>query len=346
MDQEKNCQEKSTLNRLNSFIFQKTGRRNQRIRFPLVTGLARLMSLSSEIKMGGVAMETIRQVGNGKSYLGEEQLRSLNSLWATSPQPDVSSRYRQVRTMDIVSLFVQNRWFPVMAQEQRVINTKREGFQKHMIRFRQQLPVQKDDIFPEAILTNSHDRSSTYQIMAGIFRLVCMNGMVVSEAEFGTIKVRHMGFEPREIVEATRKFSDELPRIIGKVDDYRKVLLSPSERRIFAESALLTKFAPGEEGVELKRFDDDNVVQIGERQFNTKQLLIPKRVEDQSPSLWNTYNVVQEKLTKGNRFEVDTKNPWARNKKVREIKGINEQVRVNRGLWHLMAEMAKQKGAN
>ncbi len=292
----------------------------------------------------------ITTVGNGRSYLTQDQLQPLTSLFAETPMPGVSTKYRQVKTMDVLNIFTSQGWFPVKAQQQMVRLEDKRGFQKHMIRMRQQLPAQKGDLFPEVVLTNSHDRSSAYQLMAGIFRLICMNGAVVSEAEFGTIRIKHMGFEPKEIVEASKQFGDGLPRIMGKVEEYQKIDLTDKERGVFAESALLMKYAPGEDMdekmINVNRSEDGNLFQIDKRQFDVKKLLTPVRNVDTKPTLWNTFNVIQEKMTKGNRFEIDTRPYHGGMKKVREIKGINESVRVNRGLWHLQSEFAKMKGAN
>jgi hypothetical protein len=47
------------------------------------------------------------------------------------------------------------------------------------------------DSLVEVVLVNSHDGTSSYKLMAGIFRLVCWNGMVVSESMQDSIAVRH-----------------------------------------------------------------------------------------------------------------------------------------------------------
>lgn len=293
-------------------------------------------------------MMHIHSVGNGKQFLTREQLQPLHSLWSESPAPKASQKYRQVKTVDIINIFADQGWLPVTAQEQRVNKDARDGFQKHLVRFRNtslNSPSVVGDTIPEIVLRNSHDTTTTYQLMAGIFRMICLNGCVVSEAEFGTIKIRHMGFEPSQIVDATRKFSEEIPQVMGRVKDYQAIDLTLDERNVFAQSALLLKANPDEDE---KIYKDGNVFTIGKRQFDVPKLLEYRRPQDAAPTLWNTYNTIQEKLTKGNRYEVNTEDHSFRPiyKKVREIKGIDESVRVNRGLWHLMSEMAKIKGAS
>ena len=42
---------------------------------------------------------------------------------------------------------------------------------------------------PRVVLVNSHDKSSAYQLHCGLFRLVCTNGMVVSDGTFQRISI-------------------------------------------------------------------------------------------------------------------------------------------------------------
>lgn len=287
----------------------------------------------------------IHTIGNGKSFLAESELRPLTSIYATSPMVGVSDQYRQIRTLDLIQLFAGQGWYPVTAQEQRTVKPEREGYQKHMVRFRQQGKFFNGvgDLALEIILTNAHDCTSAYSIMLGLFRMACLNGLIVSEGTFGAIKVIHKGFDPQEVIDASFKVIDSSPKLLTSIHDYKEIGLNQEEQKIYASSALAMKYAGEDDTV--KR--EDRLLTIGERTFNLDRLLIPWRPEDKTPSLWNTYNNVQEKLTKGARFELGKENNWGsrRMNRARGITGINENLRVNKGLWHLMSEMAKLKGA-
>jgi hypothetical protein len=85
----------------------------------------------------------------------------------------------------------ENGWVPVRAQEQSIRTEARRGFQKHIVRFARLQPLQtweKNQVPPEIVLVNSHDKSSAYQLHCGLFRLVCSNGMVVSDGTFQRIQ--------------------------------------------------------------------------------------------------------------------------------------------------------------
>ena len=51
-----------------------------------------------------------------------------------------------------------------------------------------------DTVFPQVLLTNSHDGKNAFTFTAGLFRMVCANGLVVSTKEFENVKMRHMGY--------------------------------------------------------------------------------------------------------------------------------------------------------
>ena len=66
---------------------------------------------------------------------------------------------------------------------------------------------EKNQVRPEVVLVNSHDKSSAYQLHCGLFRLVCTNGMVVSDGTFQRISIKHSGFNPDSVIEASSRSS-------------------------------------------------------------------------------------------------------------------------------------------
>jgi len=290
----------------------------------------------------------IAVVGNGKEFIPLERLAVLQSVMQTEKAPSTSGKYRFYRTMDVVDALRDHNWFPVKAQEQRVIAKyeDRLGYQKHMIRFRQPGEVLQKvgDVFPELVLTNAHDGTTRYSIMAGFFRLACENGMVVSEAEFGRINIKHIGHDAEDVIEASYRIIEDVPRLTEKIGEYQKMELEPIEQMIFAESALLLKY--NDDG-KLSTVREGSNFSIGDRSFSLGQLLTPARPQDNDPTLWNVFGRIQEKMTKGSRFERTVRQNLTgkviRKEKVPAITGINENLRINRGLWHLMEKMAEIK---
>ena len=176
--------------------------------------------------------------------LSEDALRRLApSVFAASPLPGVSDRYSFVPTAQIVSGLRGAGWVPVSAFEQRVRLDERRGFQKHLLRFqRADVVPARGEYTPELVLVNSHDRSSAYQLHAGLFRFVCGNGMIVADTTFERVTIRHSGFTPEEVTEASFRILDQVPTITGNVEKFRSRILTTEEATAFARTALTIRF--------------------------------------------------------------------------------------------------------
>jgi Domain of unknown function (DUF932) len=62
----------------------------------------------------------------------------------------------------------ENGWVPVRAQEQSIRTEARRGFQKHVVRFARAEHLQtwgKNQVRPEVVLVNSHDKSSANRLL-------------------------------------------------------------------------------------------------------------------------------------------------------------------------------------
>jgi hypothetical protein len=69
-----------------------------------------------------------------------------------------------------------------------------------------------------------------------------------------------------------------------------------------------------------------------------QQLLEDRRPEDKGPSLWKTFNRIEENMMRGGLI---TNNPASKRvTKTREIKGITENVRLEKAMWFLSEFMA------
>lgn len=292
-------------------------------------------------------MEHIYTVGDGRTFLEEGQLQRLSSITAVHEYPNVSDKYSFFSTMNLINSLRTENWLPVKVSEQRVTSEDRRGFQKHMVRFRQPGLTMDNigDIIPELVLTNSHDARAAFILMAGFFRLACLNGLIVSDSEFASIHIRHVGYKPEDIIEATYQVVRDIPRLVNRVQEYKQIELKSEEREKFAESALIIKYA--ETGDSISK--QDGWFTIGNRTFSIPALLNPTRHDDMGHTLWDTFNTVQAKIVHGNRFERTTRTlPNGRviqRRKVQGIRGINEDIRVNKALWHLTEEMGRLKQA-
>lgn len=256
-----------------------------------------------------------------RTELADDQIRAVApSVFAVAPQADVSRRYAFVPTSQIVSRLRTAGWSPVEASQQLVRLDERSGFQKHLLRFqRSDIQPVAGEYSPELVLVNSHDRSSAYQLQAGLFRFVCGNGMIVSDATFERVSIRHSGFTPDEVIESSFKLLEHIPAITARVDAFRRRQLTDAEITTFAEAALRL------------RFEDTNKAPI-----NADRLLDSRRWEDHGDDLWRVFNRVQENLMRGGQRDFSRRREDGRRfPRIRAIAGLDQNIRLNRELWNL-----------
>lgn len=253
----------------------------------------------------------------------------FDSIVAEQAANHLSDKYKFVPTMKMVDALARHQWYPTKAQEVKV--SKRAlhnvGFQRHLIRFRNDgLTAIKDGLFPEIVMVNSHDGSAAFQIMAGLYRLVCSNGLIVADSQFGVFRIKHMGFTQERVAEASEAIVDVIPKIAEKVNEFQGIELTQDEQGVFVESALQIKY------------DED---ELKTKEIDVHALLRPRRKEDEAPSLWNTYNKVQENFINGGRYVRSRRDHLRKN---RGTNNIHESVRINKALWMLTERMAELKG--
>ena len=267
----------------------------------------------------------------GTVAISDEQLNALApSVFASQPIAGVSDRYSFLPTSSILNGMRENGWVPVRAEQQSVRTETRRGFQKHLIRFARAEHLatwDKNQVRPEVVLLNSHDKSSAYQLHCGLFRLVCLNGMVVSDGTFARISIKHSGFNPDSVIEASFDVLEAVPRIMDKVKLFQDRILTDSERLALAT------------GAATYRWEDPNKAPV-----NPSMLLNPRRYGDGAKDLWTTLNTVQENIIRGGQRDYSRRRPdGSRMPKSRAIKGIDEDMKLNKALWQ-MAEVLRNGG--
>ncbi len=259
--------------------------------------------------------------------LPDEQLRVLApSIFAAQAMPSVSSRYAFVPTSQLVSRLRDAGWAPVSAVQQRVKLDERRGFQKHLIRFQRRdvVPV-KGEYTPELCLINSHDRSSAYQLHTGLYRFICANGMFVGDGNaFERVSIRHAGFTPDEVIDASFRILDQVPAITASVESFRARRLTDAESRAFAAAALRL------------RYSDAQTAPIG-----PEKLLEARRYEDAGNDLWRILNRVSEHLLReGLKDHSRRRVNGKRFPRTRAITGLDRNVKLNKELWSLAQRVA------
>jgi len=245
-----------------------------------------------------------------------DQLKSQTpSVFATSPSTKMSDKYVFVPTMDILENFEREGWELASAKQ-----VGRGIHSVHELRLRNGELPKVGDTLVEAIIRNSHNGMASFQVSAGLHRLVCSNGLTVPTALAESFNIRHSRFDLDEVKRLTESFAGKLPKIEGSVRRMMEREMTIDEKIEFVRKSV---------GI---RFGQDKVL----NELQIVGLLTPNRDEDQGDDLWTTFNVVQEKYIRGG---IETTSQRGRRTKLRGLENIMAVNQVNTKLWTLAEEM-------
>lgn len=276
------------------------------------------MKLSSRFGAGSPALRS-------SVALSDEQILSVvPSIFAEDKHASRSERYTYIPTIDVLRGLRKEGFEPFMVCQTRVRNEEKRDFTKHMVRLRHANQINAAEA-NEIILLNSHDGTSSYQMMSGMFRFVCQNGLVCGET-LNDIRIPHKGNIIDNVIEGAFTVLDDFETANEQRDAMKSLMLNRGEQAAFARAALTLKYDE----------QDDKPAPITE-----SQLLLPKRSSDVTDDLWTTFNRVQENILKGG---VHGRGTNGRRMTTRAISGIDQSIKVNRALWVLAEEMRKLKG--
>lgn len=259
-----------------------------------------------------------------QEFLSTEQIKSkAPSIFTSTAAQGVSDKYTHIPTSNVIDDMDLLGWKVVDAKE--VKARKGIGFQKHLLVFRNEDVVingaDGDTVFPQILLTNSHDGKNSFTFTAGLFRMICENGLVVSTEQFEDVKMRHMGYTFEELQEQIKGMVERLPLTVESMNKMKQIEMSQEASLEFARKAVTTRF---------KENEIENI------SVDVNELLAPTRNEDMGNDLWSVFNVVQEKILEGDfnyTFGVKVR-------KARKIKNFNQDLKINKELFNLALEYA------
>jgi len=243
-------------------------------------------------------------------YTLEEIKEIAPSVFTTDKAPHLTDKYIQTPTSRVVEDLMSLGWQVTKCQE--VKARKGKGYQKHLIVFRnpdiQITGKDGDDAFPQILLTNSHDGKAAFNFRVGIFRLVCSNGLVISDTDFNNVSIRHINYTFETLQTKINEVIEKLPGLVQKINTFKAKELTEQLMKDFAvrAAALRTK-----------------------NSIDVNALLAPTRTQDEGNDLWAVFNRVQEKLINGE-FSYGHKN-----RKSRSIKNFQQDIKLNEELFEL-----------
>jgi len=247
---------------------------------------------------------------SGNSY-SLEQIRSMApSVFTTDKAPHLTDKYIQTPTSRVVEDLMSMGWQVTKVQE--VKARKGKGFQKHMVVFRNPEIMIKgangDDSFPQILLTNSHDGKAAFNFRVGIFRLICSNGLVISDADFNNVSIRHMNYSFETLQTKIQEVIAKLPNLVQKINLFKQTELTEAQMADFATKAAALR---------------------NKQTVNIADLLRADRNQDAGNDLWLVFNRIQEKVISGG-YGYGRKN-----RKARSVKNFQQDIKLNEQLFEL-----------
>ena len=263
------------------------------------------------------------------SVMTKEQMHKVAPyIFATgATNPAVSDRYVFASTETIIDDMAKLGWQVVDCKQQRA--NKRSNIRSfHMVAFQNpDIFITKTDesgnetldCFPRIVLTNSHDGFNSFKFMVGIFRLVCSNGLVVATDTFADISIRHINYTFEELRSVVSKAILSVSDNISVMNEMQDTILTDEQKSALATEALRIR----------KGVKDDEKFTVAEEDI--ADILTPERTQDEGNDLWTVFNVLQEKIIRGNFKTKSAKSGKPR--KARPITGVAKDIEINQNFF-------------
>ncbi len=269
-----------------------------------------------------------------QSALDDDAIRAAApSVFAEAAHDSRSARYSHIPTSDVLKGLRAEGFMPYEVRQGGSRDDAKRGFTKHLLRLRhardiEQFGTDRAENVRELVLLNSHDGTSSYKLMSGIFRIVCSNGLIAAQDGLEQ-RVAHTGDVVGKVIEGAYSILNEGEKVTQAIEEMRSVELSQGEQEAFAMAALAL------------RYDEGKAPEVEAYQINRV-----RREADRGNDLWRTFNRTQETLINGGmHYTHRNANGTRSRRESRPVNGIDGNVALNRALWVLADKMAELKAA-
>ena len=240
----------------------------------------------------------------------------------------LSKHYSFVPTIDVVNDLRTLGYDCVDATQVKSRKKSTNGYQKHLLTFEHpDYKVEGAEEYPQLLLTNSHDGGNAFTLSAGIFRLVCSNGLVIKTEDYGSARLVHKGYSFETIRELVNEFNVVVTNVLDKVTAMKQVQLTKDQQIEFAKQAALLRFTA-------KSYNEDNISDV----VDIDDLLNVNRKEDAGNGLYEVFNRIQESIVQGKYSYASNgkvKDADTKTRKARPIKNFKQSINVNQKLSEL-----------
>lgn len=245
------------------------------------------------------------------------------AAFATKPADRLTKLYNFTPTTELIS-HMETLGFQLTNAKQsksKNANPLYTQYGTHILEFQNEQLYIKDEKGqiegrPTIVLKNNHNGDSPLEFSAGLFRLVCSNGLIIKTHDMGGFKERHTKYTLDQVRDIVSQKVDGMTKHVNAISDWRNRLMTSKEQYAFAVEALAL------------RLDGDRIPE----QYEVLSFLEPRRKEDNSSDLWTIFNRCQESLIKGG-FTLN-------DREARAIKNPIVDLKLNKELWQLAEQYA------
>jgi len=264
--------------------------------------------------------------------LSDEQIYKIApSVFALEAHESRSQRFVAIPTIDILNQLRREGFECVGVKQSTARSESRTNYTKHLLRLRRIADDAKysvgDTVF-EILLRNANDGTAAYDLLGGLFRIVCKNSLVRQCGTVDSVKVRHNGKNViGDVIEGTYRVLGSAELALTAPQDWSRIALNRDDQEVLAQAAHTIRFGDA----------DGNV----STPIRPTQLLEARRFADQRDDLWTTFNRVQENAIRGGLTAYNREAD--RHTTTREVRGIDQDLKINKALWLIGEHFAKAK---
>lgn len=255
--------------------------------------------------------------------LSLEEVKSLApQAFAAAPSDKTSDKYSFLPTTRIIEDMETLGWLVCNAKAMKSTgkNPLRGTHGKHIVEFyNPEVKINSGndtEAFVKIVIENNAAGWGRLKIEVGIFRLVCENGMIIKDQDFGSFKLRHLGYTFEDLQTLVGQIVERLPIAVAKINTFSAIELTPSQMKDFAIKAIQVRM--GEDRIAT----DDEI----------NQVLQVRRPADEGNTLWKVFNRCQEAMIRGGSSFIDSK---GRLRTLRPIKNMIMDMDINKGIWEV-----------
>ena len=244
----------------------------------------------------------------------------------------LSPRYSHIPTSTIVQTIREAGWEFSSGTARMGRSPERRAHAAHVLRFSNANLPEVGGNRIEAVLLNSHDGSTAFELGFGIYRIACANGLVVRTATVGSVRLVHSGLNLDNVFTAARSLVDRAPQVAETIERWSNTQL--------------------DHDLSLQMSSRMARARWGDR-FVEADLLSPRRSDDTRSDLWTVFNRAQESVIRGGMDVTLRRNLHVQDgtvdgvtiesqttRKATAIRGALKQMRLNQDLFDIASEYA------